>query len=75
MPTLNETRMVPVKNCDAAGMFAMNLKVWKDTEFIRENYRPEEIEDLERELTVIVTSGSKKREIEWTMRQRAWRTE
>jgi trans-aconitate 2-methyltransferase len=74
-PVINEIRAISVKNCDAAGMFVMNMKAWKDSEFVRENYQRVRIGDLERELGAIAASRSQKREIEWQMRQRAWRRE
>lgn len=72
-PIVNETRMVAVRNRDAAGMFAMNMGAWKDGGFIRSNYSHEEIAELERELRSIGADDESKREIVWEMRQSAWR--
>ena len=74
-PVINETRAIPVKNCDAAGMFVMNMKAWKDSQFVHKNYQRVRIGDLERELGAIAAGRSQKREIEWQMRQKAWRRE
>ncbi len=70
---VNETRTVAVRNRDAAGMFAMNLKAWKDGEFVRANYSRKEIGDLERALGKIAAGDETARQIAWEMRQIAWR--
>ena len=72
-PVINETRTVAVRNCDAAGMFVMNMKAWKDAKFVSANHPREQIADLERVLGAIAASDSPEREIAWEMRQRAWR--
>lgn len=72
-PLVNETRTVAVRNCDAAGMFAMNMNAWKDGKFVRANYSPEEIAELERALGEITAGREVAREITWEMRQAGWR--
>jgi trans-aconitate 2-methyltransferase len=67
-----ELRHLPVRNCDAARMFALNLSAWKDSEFVRTNYSPAIILELEEDLTRAAAIDSPVREIEWQMRQRAW---
>ena len=54
-------------------MFALNLNTWKDSEFVRANYSRHSILELERALTEIAVTESSAREIEWNMRQAAWR--
>ncbi|MGO9063058.1 MAG: class I SAM-dependent methyltransferase [Candidatus Binataceae bacterium] len=68
-PSRNETRTVPVRNGDAAGMFVLNLNAWKEGEFVRVNYRRESILELEEDLTRIAGEESPAREIVWEMRQ------
>jgi SAM-dependent methyltransferase len=68
----NELRSLPVRNCDAARMFTLNLNTWKNSEFVRANYSPSLILELENDLTEIVAVESPAREIEWEMRQGAW---
>ncbi len=70
--TFNELRRLPVRNCDAARMFALNLSTWKDSEFVRTNYSAGFMLELERDLTEIADLESPAREIEWEMRQSAW---
>jgi SAM-dependent methyltransferase len=68
----NDLRSLPVRNCDAARMFTLNLSTWKNSEFVRANYSPGFILELENDLTEIVAVQSSAREIEWAMRQGAW---
>lgn len=70
---LNETRTVEVRNRDAAGMFVMNMKAWKDGEFVRANYPRGEVAELERALEAIAAGDESRRDIVWEMRQAAWR--
>ena len=70
--TFSELRRIPVRNCDAARMFALNLKTWKDSEFVRTNYSSGFIMELENDLAEIAAIESPAREIEWEMRQSAW---
>jgi trans-aconitate 2-methyltransferase len=68
----NELRSLPIRNCDAARMFTLNLNTWKNSEFVRANYSPGFILELENDLTDIAAIESPVREIEWEMRQGAW---
>jgi trans-aconitate 2-methyltransferase len=43
----SEVRRVAVINSDAANLFRFNLQVWKDHNFIRENYTGKTIRDLD----------------------------
>jgi trans-aconitate 2-methyltransferase len=71
--TFSELRSLPVRNCDAASMFVLNLNTWKDSEFVRANYSRDSIVELEQALTEIAVTESSAREIEWNMHQAAWR--
>lgn len=73
--SLNETRTVPVSNSDAARMFVLNMNAWKDSEFVRANYKRESILKLEAALVTIVHQDSSARDIEWEMRQASFRRE
>jgi trans-aconitate 2-methyltransferase len=68
----SELRSIPVRNCDAARMFALNLSTWKDSKFVSTNYSRDSILQLEHALTEIAAGESSAREIEWRMRQSAW---
>jgi trans-aconitate 2-methyltransferase len=70
--TFSELRSVPVRNYDAARMFALNLKTWKESEFVRTNYSSGLIRELENNLAEIAAIESPAREIEWEMRQSTW---
>ncbi len=72
-PLLNEIRTVPVRSCDAAGMFVLNMDAWKDSEFVRVNYPRESILELETALARIAAEPSPAREIVWKMRQAMFR--
>jgi hypothetical protein len=69
---LSELRNIPVRNCDAARMFALNLMTWSGNEFVRTNYLSGLIRELENDLAEIAAVESPAREIEWEMRQSAW---
>jgi trans-aconitate 2-methyltransferase len=71
-PAFSEIRSLPVRNCDAGRMFVLNLSTWKDNEFVRTNYSPGLILQLENDLTEIAAIESPAREIEWEIRQSAW---
>jgi trans-aconitate 2-methyltransferase len=68
----NELRSVPVRNCEAAKMFVLNLRTWKENEFIRDKYSSESILELDEALTQIGNDDSSARDIEWKIRQAAW---
>ena len=70
--TFSELRSVPVRNCDAARMFTLNLKTWSGSEFVRTNYSSGFIRELANDLAEIAAVESPAREIEWEMRQSAW---
>ena len=62
--TFSELDSLPVRNCDAARMFVLNLNSWKQSEFPRTNYSPDLIVKLENDLTEIAANESSAREIE-----------
>lgn len=70
--TFSELRSVPVRDCDAARMFSLNLNTWKGSEFVRTHYSSGLITELEKDLAEIAAVESPAREIEWEMRQSAW---
>jgi SAM-dependent methyltransferase len=70
--TFNGLRNLPVRNCDAARMFVLNLHTWKDSEFIQTKYSARFVRELEEDLTLIAAEGSPKQEIEWQLRQAVW---
>jgi trans-aconitate 2-methyltransferase len=65
----SETRRVTVSNAAAGNMFVMNLQAWKETDFIRTNYPPDTIRELEAGLDEIAHDPSPVSDIEWSMRQ------
>jgi trans-aconitate 2-methyltransferase len=69
----NEVRRVPVLNCDAARLFALNLRTLRDGEFVRANCSGSFLLELEQSLDEIAAQESSAQEIGWTMRQVAWR--
>jgi trans-aconitate 2-methyltransferase len=68
----SDLRPLAVRNRDAAGMFLLNLRTWKENEFIRANYSRDSINELERELTAMANNESQSRQIKSEMRQAAW---
>lgn len=68
----SELRSVPVRNCDAARMFVLNLRTWKENEFVRSNYSINSMLELEQALQDIVDDESSSRDIAWDLRQAAW---
>ena len=57
----------------AARMFLMNLRVWRDEPFVREIYGEETLDDLESGLATLAESGSSG-EIVWGLRQLVYAT-
>jgi trans-aconitate 2-methyltransferase len=69
----NELREVRVSNSAAAEMFALNLRAWRDGEFVRSHYAPESVSRIARELEEIAGRASQESEIRWLMRQAVFR--
>jgi SAM-dependent methyltransferase len=61
-------RAVPVSTGDAARMFAMNVRTWRDDPFIRDEYPRARIDRLAAELDAL-TSSAATGDITWGMRQ------
>jgi trans-aconitate 2-methyltransferase len=59
----------PVSNADAAGMFALNLQVWRQNPFIQERYTVDQIDELERRLVALTREPSGRSDITWELRQ------
>ena len=64
-----KARRLRVSNRDAATMFSMNIRTWKNQPFIKENYAASVIEDLEHTLEALAGTADGKTEIEWGLRQ------
>ena len=58
----------PVFPSDAAAMFGMNLRTWRDHPFVRENVEEQEIQRLERELDALRTHAPTGVGIVWKLR-------
>ena len=71
-PTTSEIRSLSVRNCDAARMFVLNLRTWKEKEFVRANYSIDSILQLERALAEIGDNESPAQDIDWEIHQAAW---
>ena len=65
----SEVRRVAVINSDAADLFRLNMQVWKEHAFIRENYSEKTIRDLDSSLETIARERGTTSDIEWGMRQ------
>jgi trans-aconitate 2-methyltransferase len=65
----SELRRVTVRNAAAARMFVMNMQAWKESDFIRANYPPETVAQLDSGLEEIARDPSPASDIEWAMRQ------
>ena len=71
-PMMNEVSSLRVRNCDAARMFVLNLRTWKESEFVRANYSRASILELERALAEISNNQPSARDVEWKLRHAAW---
>jgi trans-aconitate 2-methyltransferase len=58
----------PVSPVDAAAMFALNLRTWRDHPFVRAHVEEAEVQRLERELDALQTHVPKGVEIVWKLR-------
>ena len=58
----------PVFPADAAAMFALNLRTWRDHPFVREHIEEQEIERLERDLDAVRTHAPTGVGIVWKLR-------
>lgn len=59
----------PVFPSDAAALFAMNLRTWRDHDFVRENVEAREIEQLGRDLEALRVHAPTDAGIVWKLRQ------
>jgi trans-aconitate 2-methyltransferase len=71
-PVFSELCSVPVRNCDAARMFMLNLRTWKEDELVRANYSTDSILELDQALEEIGNHESPAQDIAWDIRQAAW---
>jgi trans-aconitate 2-methyltransferase len=58
--------------CQAAKMFLMNLRVWRDEPFVRESYGERTLSNLESDLVTLAESRRSPGEIVWGLRQLAY---
>lgn len=65
----SHVRRLAVANRDAATMFVLNLRAWKDQPFIRANYPASVIEELEGGLSALAGGSGGDTEIQWGLRQ------
>jgi SAM-dependent methyltransferase len=68
----SRVRTLPVPVQDAATMFAMNLRTWREHSFVREKVEAAEIERLQRALEDLQAKAPEGGEIVWGLRQIAF---
>lgn len=66
---------LPVTNDVAAKMFSMNIRTWKDNAFVRQHCSPASIRKLEERLTQLAATPTRKKGIEWRLRQLVYERE
>ncbi|MHC4716292.1 MAG: class I SAM-dependent methyltransferase [Planctomycetota bacterium] len=68
------SRVAPltVTNRLAAQMFVMNFRTWRHNAFVKANYPPAAIGDLERRLGALAAAPTNRTDIEWRLRQVAF---
>jgi len=64
-----------VTNNLAAKMFSMNIQTWKHNAFVRKDYSPEAIRQLEDNLTDLAASPTNETGIEWRLRHLVYERE
>ena len=69
---VSRVRRFRVANRDAATMFSMNMRSWKDGPYVRANCSSELIEELEEDLHAITEQPAGVAEIEWGLREIVW---
>jgi SAM-dependent methyltransferase len=74
LPTQLEKRLsrvaeYPVAPADAARMFALNLRTWRERPFVRENLTPDEVSGLQRDLEALREAPPDEASIVWGLRQ------
>ena len=65
----SSVRVLQVPADRAAGMFHMNLAVWRRHEFVREHWNPATLDGLEQALHDIARSAADTPPVEWCLRQ------
>lgn len=66
---ISQVRRLPVSTAQAARMFSLNIRSWKQQRFVRANYAPSAIAQLEHELENLTMKSDTDEEIEWGLRQ------
>jgi trans-aconitate 2-methyltransferase len=69
---VSKIRRLPVPTPCAATMFYLNMQAWKDRRFVRENYSPIVLEQLESGLEGLTGGPDQETNIEWGLRQMAF---
>lgn len=59
----------PVAPTDAARMFSLNLRTWRERPFVQENLTPDEVSGLQRDLDALRASPPGEASIVWGLRQ------
>jgi SAM-dependent methyltransferase len=70
---MNTVRHLPVATDRAAAMFFLNMQTWKDHPFIQKNYSATLIKELEDNLNTLTQKAPSTSEIEWGIRQSAFK--
>ena len=65
----SEVRHLKVPTARAASMFFYNIRTWKDNLFIKANYSPGTIQQLQSDLNDLRRQPGDESEISWGMRQ------
>jgi len=60
---------VALTNSLAAKLFWMNMQTWKHHAFVRENYSPTAIQQVERGLADLAATPTEEKDIEWRLLQ------
>ncbi|MXX18751.1 MAG: class I SAM-dependent methyltransferase [Dehalococcoidia bacterium] len=64
----SNVQSVPVPADRAAAMFHMNLGVWRHNDFVRRNFAPSDIDDLDGSLAAIASGQTAVGPVEWGLR-------
>jgi trans-aconitate 2-methyltransferase len=69
VPELSQVAKVPVASAVAASMFRINLRTWRQDDFVRSLYSDREIDELQDQLDHLSEEPPRPAEILWGMRQ------
>lgn len=68
---LNRVVSLPLTNHLAAKMFSLNIRTWKHSAFVQENYSSATIRQLEDDLAALAAAPTDQKGIQWRLRQLA----